>query len=200
MKQKLLRQYLDSIKPPQRGQLTSAAVLLTPSSIVLNQYVLLKFTAQVTPQAQFIIILLRHLPTAKLWHHSTPKLLLGLSICHTAPQCFRDSSPSSVVSSREGQCWNRKHLPCFWLYTLFCIFISILYRGLKRADRQPHSTKAGGMLQVMDLSSPTALHTRSCAFGKASLRSERAEGGKKHSTHAFCVQSSGKYKTELGLE
>lgn len=31
---------------------------------------------------------------------------------------------------------------------------------------------------MMDPSSPTALHIRSCAFGKASLRSERAEGGK----------------------
>lgn len=64
------------------------------------------------------------------------------------------------------------------LLSLDCIFISILCRGLKRADRQPHSAKAGGMLHVMDPGSPAALHTGGCAFGKASLRSERTEGGK----------------------
>lgn len=31
---------------------------------------------------------------------------------------------------------------------------------------------------MMDPSSPAALHTGGCAFGKASLRSERTEGGK----------------------
>lgn len=61
---------------------------------------------------------------------------------------------------------------------LDCIFISILCRGQKRADRQPHGVKAGGMLHMMDPSSPAALHTGGCAFGKASLRSERTEGGK----------------------
>lgn len=186
-KQGVIRQYLDSIKPPQRGQLTWAAAPLAPSSIVLKHYVLLKFTAQVASQPQFMILLLRHPPTAKLWHHSTPKPLLGLSICHTAWPCSsvlqRAPSPSSVPSSCEGQCWNRKpgflHLPCFYLnIILYSIFISILYRGLKRAGRQPHSAKAGGMLHVTDPSTPAALHTGGCAFRKASLRSQRAEGGR----------------------
>lgn len=184
MKQEVLRQHLDSIKPLQRGQLTWAAALLAPSSFVLNHYVLLKFAAQVTLQPQFTILPLRYLPTAKLWHHSTPKPLPGLSICHTACPCSsviqRASSPSSVLSSHEGQCWNRKpgFLHLAPILILFCIFISILYRGLKKADRQPHSAKAGRMLHVTDPSPPAALHTGSCAFGKASLRSERAEGGR----------------------
>lgn len=80
---------------------------------------------------------------------------------------------------------------------LYCMFISILFRGLKQGDRQPHGAKARGMLHVMDPGSPAALHTEGCAFRKASLRSESAEGGKKHSTHPFHVQFSGKSKTEL---
>lgn len=128
MKQKVLRQYLESIKPPQRGQLTSAAVLLAPSSIVLNHYVLLKFTAQVTSQAQFIILLLRHLPTAMLWHHSTPKLLLGLSICHTAPLCFRETPlPALSQAPMRDSAGTGSLVFCTYLGSVSIIYFLFLF-------------------------------------------------------------------------
>lgn len=104
----------------------------------------LKFTAQLTFQPGCVCPLPRHLPTAKLWHCSTLKLLLVPFVYHTAcPSCsvlWRASSCSSPSSSHKGQCWKGKpgflHLSCFSLLIIL-YYIYILNRGLKRA---------GGML------------------------------------------------------
>lgn len=178
MKWYVLRRYLDRIKSLQRGKFTWAAVLPAPSSIVLNHHIPLKFTPQLTLQPGCMFPLPRHLPTAKLWHHSTSKFLSGPSMCHTACPCSsvlrRASSCSSPPSSHEGQL-GFLNLSCFSLPTIF-YYIFILYRGLKRAGRQPHTAKPGGMLHAAGPRlSAAALHAWGCALRKAGLKSERTE-------------------------
>ena len=179
----MLRQYLDRIKPPRRGKFTWAAVLPAPSSIVLNHHVPLKFVAQLTLQPGCAFPLPKHLPTARLQHRSTSTLLSGQSVCHTAcPRSsvlWRASSHSSPPSSCEGQCWNGKlgflHLSCFSLPVIL-YYIYILYRGLKRAGRKPHTAKPGGMPHTAGPQlSAAALHAWGCALRKAGLKSERTE-------------------------
>lgn len=175
----MLRQYLDRIKPPQRGKFTWAVVLPTPSSTVLNHHLPLKFAAQLTLRPGFTFPLPRHLPRPKLWHHSTSKLLPGPSIYHTACPSSSVLRRSSSPSSCEGQFWNGKlgflHLSCFSL-PIILYYIYILYRGLKRAGRQPHTGKLGGMPHAAGPQlSDAALHAWGCALRKASLETERTE-------------------------
>lgn len=131
MKWQVLRQYLDRIKPPRRGKFTWAAVLPAPSSIVLNHHGQLKFTAQLTLQCGCIFPLPRYLLTAKLQHHSTSQLLLGLSICHTACPCSsvlpRPSSHSSPQAPVRASTGTGSLAFCTYLASLFYYFILYLY-------------------------------------------------------------------------